>query len=183
MTKESSHTRQDDAPEVPVTVRDTGDAETIGGATAVTGYRGPAPGTGNAPHGSVHISDTGDATAIGPGVTVRQPGNAAAGGACGSLGVRCGDGGGRAHTARSASGPGVAAGADRPLLIRPAGYQAAVGLPPCGELGEDRLQLGARNRFAAGALHADDGREPHRRGHGRFNGLWAVWVTHAPDRS
>ncbi|MGW4506834.1 tetratricopeptide repeat protein [Streptomyces sp. NPDC004436] len=50
-----------------MTVRDTGDAETAGGATAVTGYRGPAPGTGNAPHGSVHISDTGDATAIGPG--------------------------------------------------------------------------------------------------------------------
>ncbi|WP_051893278.1 tetratricopeptide repeat protein, partial [Streptomyces erythrochromogenes] len=50
-----------------MTVRDTGDAETAGGATAVTGYRGPAPGTGNVPHGSVHISDTGDATAIGPG--------------------------------------------------------------------------------------------------------------------
>ncbi|WTQ33299.1 tetratricopeptide repeat protein [Streptomyces virginiae] len=34
---------------------------------AVTGYRGPAPGSGNAPDGSVHISGTGDATAIGPG--------------------------------------------------------------------------------------------------------------------
>ncbi|MFE5518350.1 FxSxx-COOH system tetratricopeptide repeat protein [Streptomyces virginiae] len=50
-----------------MTVRDTGDAETIGGAMAVTGYRGPAPGSGNAPDGSVHISGTGDATAIGPG--------------------------------------------------------------------------------------------------------------------
>ncbi|MFD6915176.1 tetratricopeptide repeat protein, partial [Streptomyces virginiae] len=50
-----------------MTVRDTGDAETSGGATAVTGYRGPAPGTGHAPPGSVHISDTGDATAIGLG--------------------------------------------------------------------------------------------------------------------
>ncbi|MFE5519878.1 tetratricopeptide repeat protein, partial [Streptomyces virginiae] len=48
-------------------MRDTGNAETAGGATAVTGYRGPAPGTGHAPHGSVHISDTGDATAIGAG--------------------------------------------------------------------------------------------------------------------
>ncbi|MFE5515888.1 tetratricopeptide repeat protein [Streptomyces sp. NPDC056529] len=50
-----------------MTVKNTGDAETAGGATAVTGYRGPAPGTGNAPHGSVHISGTGDATAIGAG--------------------------------------------------------------------------------------------------------------------
>ncbi|MER5927704.1 hypothetical protein [Streptomyces mirabilis] len=27
--------------------------------------------------------------------------------------------------------------------------------------GEDRLQLGARNRFTAASLHADEGREPH----------------------
>lgn len=54
----------------------------------------------------------------------------------------CGGGAGRARTARSAR-PGVAAGEDRPLLIRTAGHSPSVGLPQRGERGEDRLQLGA----------------------------------------
>lgn len=50
----------------------------------------------------------------------------------------------------SAVGPGGTAGEDRPLLVRAAWYQAAGTLPLFGELAEDRLQLGAPNRFAPG---------------------------------
>ncbi|SOE33810.1 Tetratricopeptide repeat-containing protein [Streptomyces sp. OK228] len=44
-----------------VAVTDTGNAKAASGATAVTGYRGPVPGTGGAPAGSVRVSGTGDA--------------------------------------------------------------------------------------------------------------------------
>ncbi|MFB8046049.1 FxSxx-COOH system tetratricopeptide repeat protein [Streptomyces hydrogenans] len=67
MAKASSRTARDEAPEPSVTVADTGNAEASDGATAVTGYRGPAPETGHAPHSCVLISGTGDATANGPG--------------------------------------------------------------------------------------------------------------------
>ncbi|MGW7018689.1 DUF2267 domain-containing protein [Streptomyces decoyicus] len=43
-----------------------------------------------------------------------------------------------ARTARSATRPGMTAGKDRPLLIRPARYETAVRLPPQGECGEGR---------------------------------------------
>ncbi|WAX79577.1 tetratricopeptide repeat protein [Streptomyces sp. KMM 9044] len=55
----------DEEPEPSVTVTGTGNAEASGGGTSVTGYRGPAPGSGPAFPASVHLSDTGHATATG----------------------------------------------------------------------------------------------------------------------
>ncbi|WP_307671846.1 tetratricopeptide repeat protein [Streptomyces sp. V4I2] len=51
-----------------MTVTDTGNAEAAGDATAVTGYRGPAPETGHAHPAPLHLSHTGDATAAWGGV-------------------------------------------------------------------------------------------------------------------
>ncbi|MGW7043248.1 tetratricopeptide repeat protein [Streptomyces avermitilis] len=51
------------AADAQVTVTDTGNATATFQATAVTGYRGPAPGNGGAPAGPVRVSGTGDATA------------------------------------------------------------------------------------------------------------------------
>ncbi|MEV5801724.1 tetratricopeptide repeat protein, partial [Streptomyces collinus] len=46
-----------------MTVTETGNAEAAGDAMAVTGYRGPAPETGQAPPAPVHLSHTGNAIA------------------------------------------------------------------------------------------------------------------------
>ncbi|WP_330309912.1 MULTISPECIES: NB-ARC domain-containing protein [unclassified Streptomyces] len=46
-----------------MTVTDTGNAQATDDSTAITGYRGPAPGTSNAPHAPAHLSGTGNATA------------------------------------------------------------------------------------------------------------------------
>ncbi|WP_308123138.1 tetratricopeptide repeat protein [Streptomyces geysiriensis] len=46
-----------------MTVADTGGAQAAGGGTAVTGYRGPAPGSSPESPASVHLSHTGHATA------------------------------------------------------------------------------------------------------------------------
>ncbi|GAA5216611.1 hypothetical protein GCM10023323_70340 [Streptomyces thinghirensis] len=63
MAKASSGKAPDEAPEPSVTVTDTGNAQATGDGTAVTGYRGPALGTGHAPPAIVHVSGTGNATA------------------------------------------------------------------------------------------------------------------------
>ncbi|MFJ2154200.1 NB-ARC domain-containing protein, partial [Streptomyces microflavus] len=63
MAKASSRKARDETPEPSVTVTNTGNAEAVGDATAVTGYRGPARETGHAPPAPVHLSRTGDATA------------------------------------------------------------------------------------------------------------------------
>ncbi|GAA2243382.1 hypothetical protein GCM10010232_32990 [Streptomyces amakusaensis] len=59
-----------DEPEPSVTVSGTGDARARDGETAVTGYRGPAPGTGGDAPGSVYVSGTGDAIATGGGTAI-----------------------------------------------------------------------------------------------------------------
>ncbi|MFG2317676.1 tetratricopeptide repeat protein [Streptomyces tendae] len=69
MTKASSRTAQDE-PEPLVTVSDTGNAETASDEMAVTGYRGPAPGSGHESPTSVHLSGTGDAVATGGGTAI-----------------------------------------------------------------------------------------------------------------
>ncbi|WP_435216467.1 hypothetical protein [Streptomyces sp. bgisy034] len=51
-----------------MTVTDTGNAQATGEGTAMTGYRGPAPGTGHALPAPVHVSGTGNATANGGGI-------------------------------------------------------------------------------------------------------------------
>ncbi|MFD3622554.1 tetratricopeptide repeat protein [Streptomyces sp. NPDC058676] len=51
-----------DAADAEIEVTDTGNATAASGATAVTGYRGPAPGTDGAPS-AVRVSGTGDAIA------------------------------------------------------------------------------------------------------------------------
>ncbi|WP_282797579.1 tetratricopeptide repeat protein [Streptomyces sp. CC224B] len=61
----ASRTPQGEEPEQPATTADTGHATASGGASAVTGYRGPAPGAGQGPWGPVRLSRTGDATATG----------------------------------------------------------------------------------------------------------------------
>ncbi|MFJ8856768.1 hypothetical protein [Streptomyces sp. NPDC102437] len=48
-----------------MTVKDTGNAKAAGDETAVTGYRGPAPGNGREPIASVKLAGTGDAIASG----------------------------------------------------------------------------------------------------------------------
>ncbi|MFJ1961849.1 FxSxx-COOH system tetratricopeptide repeat protein [Streptomyces massasporeus] len=63
MTKASSRAARDEEPEPSVTVADTGDAQAAGDETAVTGYRGPAPGNGLEAPISVDLSHTGNATA------------------------------------------------------------------------------------------------------------------------
>ncbi|MFE2381101.1 P-loop NTPase [Streptomyces misionensis] len=68
MAKASSRKARGEAPEPPVTVTDTGNAQATSEGTAVTGYRGPALGTGGPPHAPVHVSRTGHATAIGGGI-------------------------------------------------------------------------------------------------------------------
>ncbi|MEV6179975.1 tetratricopeptide repeat protein [Streptomyces sp. NPDC052015] len=65
MAKAPSRKTRDEEPEPSVTATDTGDAEATRDGTAVTGYRGPAPGTGPASPASVHLSHTGKATATG----------------------------------------------------------------------------------------------------------------------
>lgn len=52
-----------DAADTDVAVTDTGNTAALSGATAVSGYRGPVPGTGGAPAAPVRISRTGDAAA------------------------------------------------------------------------------------------------------------------------
>ncbi|MER5972857.1 tetratricopeptide repeat protein [Streptomyces sp. NPDC002055] len=52
-----------DAAHADVAVTDTGNAAAVSGATAVSGYRGPVPGTDGAPAAPVRISGTGDAAA------------------------------------------------------------------------------------------------------------------------
>ncbi|MER8046431.1 hypothetical protein [Streptomyces sp. NPDC094032] len=56
------------ATKAGVSARDTGDAHAADGGEAVTGYRGPAPGSAGVPS-SVEVSLTGSAVAIGPGAT------------------------------------------------------------------------------------------------------------------
>ncbi|MFE4634534.1 tetratricopeptide repeat protein [Streptomyces sp. NPDC056773] len=51
------------AAHTEVAVTDTGNAAAVSGATAVTGYQGPVPGTEGAPAVPVRISDSGNATA------------------------------------------------------------------------------------------------------------------------
>jgi hypothetical protein len=68
MAKASSRKARDEAPEPSVTVTDTGNAQATSEGTAVTGYRGPAPGSGHTPHAPVHLSHTGQATATGGGI-------------------------------------------------------------------------------------------------------------------
>lgn len=68
------------------------------------------------------------------------------------------------------------AGPQRRLVQRR--HRPAGAGPPCGELGAYRLRFGAGNRFAPGALDADDGREPHSRGHIGFIGFSAAQVAH-----
>ncbi|WP_314241681.1 tetratricopeptide repeat protein [Streptomyces kutzneri] len=55
--------RDPDAADARVAVTGTGNATAASGATAVTGYRGPAPGTGGFPDVPVRVSGTGDANA------------------------------------------------------------------------------------------------------------------------
>ncbi|MFC6137691.1 tetratricopeptide repeat protein, partial [Streptomyces spororaveus] len=52
-----------DAADADVAVTDTGNAAAASGATAVSGYRGPVPGTDGTPAAPVRISGTGDAAA------------------------------------------------------------------------------------------------------------------------
>ncbi|MFE9561755.1 tetratricopeptide repeat protein [Streptomyces sp. NPDC006487] len=52
----------EDAAGADVAATETGNAAAASGATAVTGYRGPAPGSGGAPAAAVRISGTGAAT-------------------------------------------------------------------------------------------------------------------------
>lgn len=52
-----------DAAGADVAVTDTGNAAAVSGAIAVSGYRGPVPGSGGAPAAPVRISRTGDAAA------------------------------------------------------------------------------------------------------------------------
>ncbi|WP_406167182.1 FxSxx-COOH system tetratricopeptide repeat protein [Streptomyces sp. NBC_00996] len=63
MAKASSRKARDKEPEPSVTVADTGNAEAVGDATAVSGYRGPAPETGHVSPAPVRLSHTGNATA------------------------------------------------------------------------------------------------------------------------
>ncbi|WP_327376589.1 tetratricopeptide repeat protein [Streptomyces sp. NBC_01216] len=51
------------AADTHVVVTDTGNATAAAGAMAVTGYRGPAPGTDGIPTDPIWVSDTGDARA------------------------------------------------------------------------------------------------------------------------
>ncbi|WP_326658752.1 tetratricopeptide repeat protein [Streptomyces canus] len=53
-----------------MTVAATGDAKAWGEETVVTGYRGPAPESGDAPVGPVHVSRTGDGTASNGGTVI-----------------------------------------------------------------------------------------------------------------
>ncbi|MCQ6553695.1 tetratricopeptide repeat protein [Streptomyces sp. C10-9-1] len=53
-----------------MTVTDTGDAEAAGDGTAVTGFRGPAPGTGPESPDPVHLSRTGNVTVNDGGIGV-----------------------------------------------------------------------------------------------------------------
>ncbi|MFF3088832.1 tetratricopeptide repeat protein, partial [Streptomyces nojiriensis] len=57
-----------DAADVDVAVTDTGNAAAVSGATAVSGFRGPVPGSSSAPAAPVRISGTGDAAASEGGV-------------------------------------------------------------------------------------------------------------------
>ncbi|MFJ3642751.1 hypothetical protein ACIPRD_23720 [Streptomyces sp. NPDC090108] len=68
MAKAPSDKARDEAPEPSVTVTDTGDAHATSEGTAVTGYRGPAPGSGHTPQAPVRLSHTGQATAAGGGI-------------------------------------------------------------------------------------------------------------------
>ncbi|WP_107486301.1 tetratricopeptide repeat protein, partial [Streptomyces sp. 13-12-16] len=70
MTKASRRTARDEEPEPSVTVADTGDAEAAGEETAVSGYRGPVPGSGPESPASVHLSGTGNATATNGAIAV-----------------------------------------------------------------------------------------------------------------
>ncbi|MCI3276987.1 tetratricopeptide repeat protein [Streptomyces cylindrosporus] len=56
-----------DGVDAAVEVSDTGNAAAASGATTVTGYQGPVPGTDGAP-GAVRVSGTGDAIAFGGGL-------------------------------------------------------------------------------------------------------------------
>ncbi|MFJ3861550.1 tetratricopeptide repeat protein [Streptomyces sp. NPDC090085] len=60
MAKESSRKARGEVPVPSVTVTDSGNAEAADGGTAVSGYRGPAAGTGDTSPTSVHVSGTGD---------------------------------------------------------------------------------------------------------------------------
>ncbi|MFF8432870.1 FxSxx-COOH system tetratricopeptide repeat protein [Streptomyces bacillaris] len=62
MAKASARTARNEEPEPSVTVTDSGKAEATGDETSVTGYRGPAPGTGPESPVSVHLSGTGNVT-------------------------------------------------------------------------------------------------------------------------
>ncbi|MGW5442711.1 tetratricopeptide repeat protein [Streptomyces asiaticus] len=61
---------RNEEPEPSVTVADTGNAEAADDEMSVTGYRGPAPGSGRASPASVHLSRTGDATATNGGTAI-----------------------------------------------------------------------------------------------------------------
>ncbi|MDC0773889.1 NB-ARC domain-containing protein [Streptomyces sp. HD] len=63
MAKAPSGTAGDEEPEPSATVADTGKAGATADETAVTGYRGPAPGSSPGAPASAHLSRTGDATA------------------------------------------------------------------------------------------------------------------------
>ncbi|MBE8475590.1 tetratricopeptide repeat protein [Streptomyces sp. 3R004] len=71
MAKATSRPARDRGPEPSVTVTDTGQAVASGEETAVTGFQGPAPGSGShAPQGPVHVSGTGHATATHGGTAI-----------------------------------------------------------------------------------------------------------------
>ncbi|MFD5512754.1 tetratricopeptide repeat protein [Streptomyces sp. NPDC127051] len=64
MTRRDMREQRDpDAADARVAVTGTGNATAASGATAVTGYRGPAPGTGGFPDVPVRVSGTGEANA------------------------------------------------------------------------------------------------------------------------
>ncbi|MFI2764354.1 FxSxx-COOH system tetratricopeptide repeat protein [Streptomyces echinatus] len=63
MSQEDKRQHGPDDAEAGVTVTASGDATAASGGTAVTGYRGPAPGSDRSPDAPVHLSDTGDAIA------------------------------------------------------------------------------------------------------------------------
>lgn len=67
MAKASGKAR-DEATEPSVSVSDTGNAQATSEGTAVTGYRGPAPGAAHTPQAPVHLSHTGQATAASGGI-------------------------------------------------------------------------------------------------------------------
>ncbi|MHA4820179.1 NB-ARC domain-containing protein [Streptomyces aculeolatus] len=70
MTKASSRTAWEEEPEPSVTVADTGNAEAAGDEMTVTGYRGPASGSGPESPTSVHLSGTGNAVATDGGIAI-----------------------------------------------------------------------------------------------------------------